>query len=205
MAHWKSFSRWLPRFAILSVVGVGIAAFVHGLCTDQTGPQAPDPWATKWVQVPPQSTSQTLAGNRARLTPDTRVIGVSIGNRHRAYPLKRLSQSRNHIVNDLLDGKAFAVAYCDRTECSRLFTSDQIAGPLDLAVGGWLNQDGATDMLVRIGPNRYRLKTGESIDPSAPPFPYQSFEMETTTWHEWFQAHPDTDVFIAAVPINLHN
>ena len=68
------------------------------------------------------------------------------------------------IVNDYFEGQAVSVAYCDRTNCAKLFVGQGRATPLDLAVGGWFNEDGATDMLVRVGPNRYRLKSGQALD-----------------------------------------
>ena len=44
-----------------------------------------------------------------QLDPDQRVLGVSIGGRHRAYPINVLS--RHEIVNDVVGGKPIAVTW----------------------------------------------------------------------------------------------
>lgn len=195
-------SKVVPGLAIVLVVG---AIFWFSRQMDPGNPAANANWPTKYVDVPAITTARTVTADSASLAPAARVLGVSIGDWHRAYPLERLSKSRSHIVNDVLDGQAFSVAYCDRTDCARLFKKPGHSGPLDLAVGGWFNEDGSTDMLIRVGPNRYRLKSGDALDPAAPAFPYEAIEIETTTWHAWRTAHPTTDVFLEAIPVGLLN
>jgi Protein of unknown function (DUF3179) len=197
--------RWWTVALVLGVGLLAAAAFRLGRDPDPGDPTANDRWATKQIRVPAVAVSHAVPASGARLRPNAKVIGVSIGDWHRAYPTDQLSKSRSHVINDFLDGRAFSVAYCDRTDCARLFTATGRTGPLDIAVGGWFNEDGVSDMLVRVGPNRYRLKSGVPLDPAAPSFPYESVEIVTTTWHEWRTAHPTTDVFVDALPVELLN
>lgn len=191
-----------PRFHhLLLAIGLPLlaaGAFGFGLSSGDRSVPQPDEWATKLIDVPPVSAMPAVPAKVARLRPDAPVIGVTVGTWHRAYPIESMSQSRSHIVNDVLDDQAVTVAYCDRTHCARVFVDPDRASPLDLAVGGWFNEDGAKDMLVRVGPNRYRLKSGKPLDADGPPFPYEGVEVEIVTWHEWRTAHPDTDVFQSA-------
>ncbi len=187
------FFRFAPIIAIPLLV---IGAFALGMRSDEPSSTGTDDWSTKLIDVPVVVASTAVPASEARLAPSASVIGVSVGNWHRAYPIRAMSQSRSHIINDLIDGQAVTVAYCDRTNCARAFVDSKQASPLDLAVGGWFNEDGTSDMLVRIGPNRYQLKSGTPLDGSMPPFPYEGIELEIVTWHEWRTAHPDTDVFL---------
>ena len=55
----------------------------------------------------------------ANLRPDDFVIGVAFGGKTRAYRLGALENPMGHLVNDMIDGVAISVAYCDLTRCVR--------------------------------------------------------------------------------------
>lgn len=121
------------------------------------------------------------------------VIGVVVDGRPRAYVVNALSNPRTHVVDDVVAGHPVTVTYCDRKDCTRVFTGDG-DGPLDVNVGGY--DDG---LLLRINGRRYRQDSGEAMEPGEPlPFPQMGFVR--TTWKEWRDAHPDTDV-VGATPL----
>ncbi len=131
-----------------------------------------------------------------RVSPGSRVLGVTVGGHYRAYLLASLTSVRRHVVNDLLGGVPITVAYCDRTDCANAYTAAGRSKPLDLAVGGWDEAGTDSGMLVRVGPHRYLQHSGRPLDETAPPFPYDGVEVERTTWAEWRAAHPGSDVYV---------
>ena len=50
-------------------------------------------------------------------------------------------------------------------------------------------------MLVRVGEHRYEQASGRPLDAAAPPFPFTKVAVKLTTWGDWKQAHPDSDVY----------
>lgn len=157
-------------------------------------------WPTRMIEVPPRSADVPVAAADVGLSPEAAVLGVSFAGRHRAYPVSAMSDSISHVMNDQVGGQPLTVAYCDRTNCARAFTSRDGQSALDLAVGGWLNEGGVKDLIVRHGRSRYELTTGRAVTPDAPPFPFETVDVEQTTWGEWRAAHPDTDLVPALQP-----
>jgi hypothetical protein len=124
------------------------------------------------------------------------VIGVTAGNRHRAYAIAALWNIDDHVVNDVVGGVPVTVAYCNRTECTKVFTSPSGNQPLEVAVGGFVGTPGSSldgAMLLRLGSSYYLQDTGEQLSGWSS-FPYPEAEFERTTWGKWRKAHPDTDV-----------
>lgn len=138
------------------------------------------------------------AGQAGAMVTDEPVIGVTAGGRHRAYLVRALSLgAKSHIVNDVVGGVPISVTYCDIYTCTRLFTAAASAGPLDLSQGG-LKSGG---MVLKSGGHPYRQDSGAPLDEEAPPFPYDSYQGDETTWGSWRQEHPDTDVYVGDAPI----
>jgi hypothetical protein len=197
---------WVLRWGKRVGVPVGVALLVlgsvwFGLSNLMHNPPAAEPhWPTKLVEVPARSAGASVSAKAAQLLPDAAVVGVSFAGKHRAYPVAVMSDSISHVMNDRIAGQPFAVVYCDRLRCARGFTSADRKASLDLAVGGWLNEGGVNDLLVRHGKHRYQLKTGKAVEANAPPFPFEAVEVELTTWGEWRAAHPDTDVVPRLLP-----
>jgi hypothetical protein len=198
--------RWVRRVGLpAGVVFLVAAAGWLGMKSVSSGRHTPSDWDTKLIDVPPCVASKPVPAASAGLTPDAVVIGVSFAGVHRAYPVAVMSDSISHVINDRIAGRPLTVAYCDRTSCVRAFTARDGQPAINLAVGGWLNEGGVSDMLLRNGPHRYRLKTGEGLNPDAPPFPFEGVQAELTSWREWRAAHPDTELVRTFSPVNLVN
>jgi Protein of unknown function (DUF3179) len=139
------------------------------------------------------------AAEVSALGADEPVIGVSAGDHNRAYLVRALALGpRFHIVNDVLDDVPVSVTYCDQYECTRLFTEAGTSDPLDLDQGG-LNSG---SMVLKAGSHPYRQDTCAPLDADAPPFPYDSYPGDVTTWGSWHQRHPNTDVYVGEAPLS---
>ena len=182
----------------LAVVGLVGGAFILGLSSQFGHPDITrdDESPTMLLDVPAFQAPPAVPARSAALHPDAPVIGVSHLGHYRAYAIDAMSRSHSHVINDLLGGIPVTVAYCDRTRCARAFTAPARAEPLDVSVGGWLNDGGVRDMLIRVGAHRYLLKSASPLGGGSPPFPYDRIEVEMSTWQEWSAAHPDTDVYL---------
>lgn len=130
----------------------------------------------------------------AKLKDTDAVIGVVVEGRPRAYVVQALSYPRTHVVDDVVAGRPVTVTYCDIKDCTRVFTGDG-DGPLDVGVGGY--DDG---LLLRTNGRRYRQDSGEAME-TVEPLPFPEMGFVRTTWKEWRDAHPDTDV-VGATPLS---
>ena len=143
--------------------------------------------------VVPISRPPSLAANEAKLPPDELVIGVEVVGKAQAYRFKGFERKNGHLVNDVVGGVPISVAYCDLTECLRVYSDPRATEPLDLNVAGVLNGE----MILRHGGKMYFHKSGREVDPSDEPssLPYQIITPTMTTWKEWTARHPDTRVY----------
>jgi hypothetical protein len=122
---------------------------------------------------------------------DEEVIGVEVGGRARAYRLDAFRDRTRHLVNDWIAGVPLSVAYCDLSDCVRVYTDPRGSAPLDIAVAGRF--DG--EMVVKLGGVLYFHKSGTPMEPGAGPLPFELLSPTRTTWKEWARRHPETDVY----------
>jgi len=154
------------------------------------------PAGSRWWKVEGEGITRppALGADEAGLDPNEEVIGVAVGGKARAYRLRAFLDPSSHIVNDLIEQTPVSVAYCDISDCTRVYTGPKGGGPLDIAQAGL--RDG--DMVVKIGGVPISHKSGTPIDPTAGP-PSARYELLPTTrmtWGEWRRLHPDTDVYV---------
>jgi Protein of unknown function (DUF3179) len=169
------------------------------------------------ILVAPLERPGTLAAKDAGLPPDEKVIGVVVGGKARAYRVKAMEGRSQHLVNDLIAGVPVSVAYCNLTECVRVYTGPAGSGPLDLAVAGLLNDE----MVLKVGDTPYFQGSGKLVRPEvlesshnpvavafarnakavvgsgqgAREIPYAMLTPVLTTWKSWVEQHPESDVF----------
>lgn len=120
----------------------------------------------------------------ASLAEDDDVIGVVVDGEARAYPVSFLSGMTTHVVNDLIGQTPITVTYCDRTDCTRVFTDSSKQSELDVGTGGFV----AGEMQITLGDNMY-AQTSSDI-------PLQDVEFVVMPWSDWKQQHPETRVLV---------
>jgi len=131
--------------------------------------------------------------DKANLSDSERVIGVTVGDRHRAYLANAFDSLGAKVVNDVVDEIPISVTYCDIHERARVFTSTERGEPLNMGLGGWLNQE------------MFFYYNGEEFQHSAEETPIPDFPYIVTTWGEWKQAHPTTQIYMGGGTIPKEN
>jgi len=200
---------WLRRGTVRYVLAAVLAleAVVIGLIITyaRASPARPeDPVQGSFDQVPilwwrvneakPVLRPPILKATEAKLRPDERVIGVEAGGSARAYRLAAFDDASGHLVNDVIGGVPVSVSYSNLSDCVRVYTDPQGSEPLDAMVPGLLNGE----MIVKLGGSVYFHTTGMPVEPgkNPPPIPYSLLTPTRTTWKEWTQQHPATDVYV---------
>jgi hypothetical protein len=150
-----------------------------------TDPQ--DPWSGKRHPA-------ALSPEIAAIPEDAEVIGVVVGGHARAYLIQAVAgHILRHVVNDMVGDYPVSVAYCDRTNCTQVFTGPPTGAPLNVPYGFWTDEHG---MVFRIDGVDYAQKTGANLTaPDGPAIPFEKLPYVRTNWRDWREAHPDTDIF----------
>jgi hypothetical protein len=88
------------------------------------------------------------------------------------------------VINDVICGNPVTVTCCTIRDSVRVFTrTDGSSDPLDVAIGGWKD-------------DQLWLHISDTYFPQvSPEIPLEDMTFETTTWNTWKTAHPDTDIF----------
>jgi hypothetical protein len=144
----------------------------------------------------------TVSAAEAKVDDQVQVIGIRVGKKHRAYVVRAFDRTLWHVVNDLLDDVPVTVTYCDRCDMARAFTSPRRGSPLDVMLGGWLEDR----MLLRLGDAFFPQDADEdSLGRGLGSTPERNrnavpilteFPHERATWIAWKTAHPDTDAYV---------
>jgi Protein of unknown function (DUF3179) len=131
----------------------------------------PDETKHFWkFEMPGLQSPPALPATASKIADDDEVIGVVVSGKPRAYWLKALKYPPWHIVNDVVAGVPVSVTHCDRTNCTRVYTSADSSTPLDLNLGGLYGKE----MVVEVGGALYLQETGEPFEAGAgvPTLPY---------------------------------
>ncbi len=149
---------------------------------------------TRRFEVPGLARPPAVTAETSGLAEGEEVIGVVVGGRPRAYRLGALAYPPWHVVNDVVGGVPVTIAHCDLSGCTQAFAGEPGSRPLDVSQAGVV--DG--EMVVRVDGVAYWQRTGMPVDSSEGPsnLPYPHQEWTRTTWREWKQRHPATDVFV---------
>lgn len=126
------------------------------------------------------------------LRPDDEVIGVTVGDAARCYPLAIL---RWHcVVNDVLGGQPICLLFDPLSGASLGFSRAVGGDMLSFGVSGKA-YNGATLLYDREHRNLWSPLTGECIaGPWTGRCVLGSFPVEPTYWASWLQRHPQTTV-----------
>src|SRR5439155_127862 len=102
----------------------------------------------------------------------------------RAYLLESLFPVELHVVNDMLGGVPVTITYCDQTDCLRVFTDPVGKQPLDMGVGGWVDDEDRGTFVLRVGTMLFRQNTGRPVGEIPGQIPYPQADFVRKTWHE---------------------
>lgn len=143
--------------------------------------------------APPVVRPAAKSAAEAELADDVAVIGVEVNGKARAYVVRAFDRPFHHVVNDVLAEVPISLAYCNLTECMRVFTGDEKPGePLELALLGMYEGK----LVLKTAGGAYYHADREPISPSMPKFPYGELAFVRTGWKQWKEAHPETDVYL---------
>ena len=122
-----------------------------------------------------------------------RVVGVSIGEQSRAYPLKILNY--HEIVNDKLGGAPVAVTYCPLCDSVAVFDRRTEGGVRDFGVSGLLYNSNVL-MYDRGGrpESLWSQVAAQGVSGPGARISLQALPVELTTWRDWQTRHPGTTV-----------
>ena len=141
--------------------------------------------------------SRIPADEATFMTEEELVLGVVLNNVSVAYPVRFLA--RHELANDHIAGKAVSLVYC--TLCRSAILFDRVVGDLVLSfeTSGLLLDsnkvmvDGQTDTL-------WHHLSGTAIAGPLKGHELERFPVETTTWADWLEAHPDTETLDTPPP-----
>ena len=194
-------SRAAFTITALLLIGTGVALLVGALGFEEVWNQPADNLHLLG-KYPPIQNPVALAPTSVCLADDAKIIGVSREGRHRAYVLNALGEINRHVVNDFFGGAPITVSCCPRTGCVLVFTQPGGRQPLDVTVGGFYGEYEEGRMLLRVGSALYLHEAGLTpVKDANTPFPYFKTDFVQTTWKEWREAHPDTDVYVGELPL----
>ena len=123
------------------------------------------------------------------LEPTDRVVGITLKNQSRAYPIAILNW--HEIVNDEIDGRRFAITYCPLCGTAVAFDATIDGQPTDFGVSGLLYN---SDVLLydRDTESLWSQILGESISGERVGKSLTAIPISHTTWRDWLEQHPET-------------
>jgi len=122
-----------------------------------------------------------------RLRMDEYVLGISINNAAKAYPLELLKHSP--VVNDSLGGQTFLIVFCSSCNSALVYAvNDPAIGPFEIT--GLLHGDPIVAD-AHTGTWWHSL-AGEALVGPLQGQKLTLLPMQTVTWQEWRAKHPDT-------------
>mgnify|MGYP001333423041 CR=1 FL=1 len=136
------------------------------------------------MMLPGMTAPVTLTADEARVSGTEQVIGITIGDEHRAYIVTAFEPLGQKVINDLINEIPVTVTYCDIYERARVFTSTERGEYLTVGLGGWMNKE----MFFYFDNIRF---SQSSQNAPLPDYPYI-----ITTWGEWLEEHPESRIYL---------
>ncbi len=136
----------------------------------------------------PQRSGLDALGWADRAEPDELILGADIGGRAIGYPVRILG--RHELANDTVDGRPVALAYCTLCRTALLFDRRVDGRTLTFQTSGLLLESNKV-MVDRETGSLWRQLTGEAFAGPLTGRQLELLSVETTTWAQWWAAHPD--------------
>jgi len=114
---------------------------------------------------------------------DIPVIGIEVDGVFRAFLDEGLMELDQHVVHTEQNGQPITIAYCDITDCVRVYHRSDLA-TTEIMMGGMLENQ----LALMVKGSRYRLDDEQ--------IPLEQHPLTRTTWGEWKKAHPETDIYV---------
>ena len=126
----------------------------------------------------------TLTAKDAHVTETEQVIGISIGDEHRAYIVHAFAPLGQKVINDLINEIPITVTYCDIHERARVFTSTERGDYLTVGLGGWMEKE----MFFYYDNIRFSHSSKNA--------PLRDYPYIITTWGKWLAEHPESRIYL---------
>lgn len=137
-----------------------------------------------------------VADVKRRLEPAELVLGVTIGDQSRAYPLNVLNEVPRHkVVNDTLGGQAIAATWCDACHSGIVYARTIEGRTLTLGISGQLWKDS----MVLYDAETWTLWAQLSGEAKRGPLEgerLQKIPSVVTDWESWRRLHPSGSVLL---------
>lgn len=141
--------------------------------------------------IPAIDDPRFVSAAQARLSAGDRILGVSIGNVARAYPVRILNW--HEVVNDNFAGRAVAITYCPLCGTGMAFDTHDNGRSLRLGVSGLLYN---SDVLLfdRASDSLWSQLKQLAISGPRKGTRLHTVPLSHTSWADWRARHPDTQV-----------
>jgi hypothetical protein len=135
------------------------------------------------------------AAGSAEWADEELVIGLTIGEESRAYPVALLSL--HEVVNDTVGGQPVLVTWCPLCFSAIVFDRVVDGRSLTFGVSGYLYYDNLV-MFDHQSETLWSQLLGQSLRGGFRDAQLQVLPSQLVTWGEWKSRHPDTDILSAA-------
>ncbi|MEM9565979.1 MAG: DUF3179 domain-containing (seleno)protein [Actinomycetota bacterium] len=138
------------------------------------------------------------------MTPDELVLAVAIDGEAVAYPVRILAH--HELANDVIAGIPVSMVYCTLCRSALMFDrrvddgTDAGERLLDFQTSGLLIESNKIMVDVQTD-TLWRHQTGVGMSGPLEGFELAQYPVLTTTWAEWLEVHPDTEVLDLPAPI----
>ena len=131
------------------------------------------------------------ASEASYLSPEDRVIGITLSGESRAYPISILNW--HEIVNDQIKNQKYAITYCPLCGTGIAFSATVAGQQTEFGVSGLLYN---SDVLLydRNTQSLWSQIMGQAISGKLVGEKLSPIPISHTTWRDWLQRHPDTKV-----------
>ncbi len=121
--------------------------------------------------------------------PKSVVIGVSIGDANKAYPVEDLQQIG--VVNDIVGGEEIVVVASSESRSARVYRRNRPVFSAEPNQDG----DGSPTVLTDSAGVSWRVTEAALVNVGNPIEALPRVPTRTSFWFGWYQYHPDTEVY----------
>lgn len=144
--------------------------------------------------IPSLTNPKMIAAEAERyLEEDDRVVGILIGDKALAYPLRILAW--HECVNESIQGTHFSVIYCPLCDSTSVFNREVNGKVLEFGISGYLYQSNVLLYNRQDAPQQESLWSqmqGKAVSGPMVETQLNAMPHQLVTWRMWKELHPDT-------------